>query len=156
MHKCYLSVLFALPLLLPGLAGARSAGGPDWGGVLRQPSRPRLPRPGHHGPCHLDGTVWASGSARNRNTDHLHLTLKHRWNGGLTRVYGVRNQYRPEEYAVVVYQTNRNLVHILRYYAPQRRITDDSGSLSADCRHMRLSGVTSDGAFGGGRLYRER
>lgn len=156
MNKRYLAILFALPLLLPGVAVARS----KWGTLPNLPTpahtRPQLPHPGHHGPCHLDGTVWASSPARNRSTDHMQLRLTHREDGGLTLVYSIRNLYRPEEYAVVIYQPHKNQVHILRYYSPQKRISVDTGKFSNDCRHLSFSIITSDGAFGGGTRYRER
>lgn len=157
MNKRYLAILAALPLLLPGLGAAASKWGTLPNPAVPTHSRPQLPHPGHRaGPCKLDRTVWASGTARNRNTDHMQLKLIHRWGGGQTLVYSVHNRYRPEEYATVVYVPAKNLVHILRYYEPQKRISDDAGKLSSDCRHMSFSIVTSEGAFGGGRLYRER
>jgi hypothetical protein len=151
-------LLCGMSLVLPAMAIAATNGTPNWGTIAHPPVRPHLPGPPppHQGVCKLDGTVWASGAARNRGTDHMRLKLTHRYSGGLTLVYGVHNQYRPEEYAVVIYQTNKKLVHILRYYEPQKRISDDTGSLSSDCRHMSFSIVTSDGAFGSGKLYRER
>lgn len=157
MNKHLLSVLFALPLLLPGLAAARSQWGTLPNPAVPTQSRPQLPHPGHRAvTCKLDNTEWASGPATNRNSDHLQLKLIHRWGGGQTLVYNVTNRYRREEYATVVYVPARNLVHIMRYYGPNKRISDDTGSLSNDCRHMSYSIVTSDGAFGSGTLYRER
>lgn len=158
MNKHLSCVLFAFPLLLlPGLTAARSQWGTLPNTTVPAHTRPQLPHPAHHAvTCHLDGTVWASGPAHNRNTDHMQLKLIHRWGGGQTLVYSVHNQYRPEEYATVVYVPAKNLVHIMRYYAPQKRISDDTGSLSNDCRHMSFSIVTSEGAFGSGTRYRER
>lgn len=141
MKSRHLFLFCMLPLLVPGLACAQSAGTPNWGVMPHQPSRPHLPGPGPHSRACNPAGVWKVDAAHyNRAWGKKRLVERHNSFVGPQTKF---KEYTVQEYGVrqakeiAYYDVAKRRIDIYTFLAPDHFIYE-SGSLSADCRQMTL------------------